>query len=126
MTSMKRNHWAPQSYLKAFAVDPARPEDIWQFSKAAGVPELRLINSISRFQSGEVPHDAAGQRGYSFELQLSKLEQWFASPLWRLLLEERVDLADEAVRKVVSLQTGHLPFLTDIEGMSQAIENAAI
>jgi hypothetical protein len=30
------------------------------------------------------------------------------------------------VRKVVSLQTGHLPFLTDIEGMSQAIENAAI
>lgn len=30
------------------------------------------------------------------------------------------------VRKVVSLQTGHLPFLTDIEGMSQAIENATI
>jgi len=28
------------------------------------------------------------------------------------------------VRKVVSLQTGHLPFLTDIDGMSQAIENA--
>jgi pimeloyl-ACP methyl ester carboxylesterase len=28
------------------------------------------------------------------------------------------------VRKVVSLQTGHLPFLTDVEGMSQAIENA--
>jgi pimeloyl-ACP methyl ester carboxylesterase len=29
------------------------------------------------------------------------------------------------VRKVVTLKTGHLPFLTDIEGMSQAIENAA-
>lgn len=30
------------------------------------------------------------------------------------------------VRKVVTLQTGHLPFLTDVEGMSQAIEDAAI
>jgi pimeloyl-ACP methyl ester carboxylesterase len=30
------------------------------------------------------------------------------------------------VRKVVSLQTGHLPFLTDIEGMAQAIENATV
>lgn len=35
-------------------------------------------------------------------------------------------LSRTPVRKVVSLQTGHLPFLTDIEGMSQAIENAAI
>ena len=30
------------------------------------------------------------------------------------------------VREVVSLQTDLLLFLTDIEGMSQAIENAAI
>lgn len=30
------------------------------------------------------------------------------------------------VRKVVTLQTGHLPFLTDIEGMSLAIENATV
>jgi pimeloyl-ACP methyl ester carboxylesterase len=29
------------------------------------------------------------------------------------------------VRKAVSLQTGHLPFLTDVEGMVKAIESAA-
>jgi len=30
------------------------------------------------------------------------------------------------VRKVVPLQTGHLPFLTDVEGMAKAIENATL
>lgn len=30
------------------------------------------------------------------------------------------------VRKVVTLKTGHLPFLTDVEGMTQAIENATV
>lgn len=34
-------------------------------------------------------------------------------------------VARAPVRKTVSLQTGHLPFLTDVEGMVQAIENAA-
>ena len=34
-------------------------------------------------------------------------------------------VARTPVRKTVSLQTGHLPFLTDVEGMAQAIENAA-
>jgi pimeloyl-ACP methyl ester carboxylesterase len=29
------------------------------------------------------------------------------------------------VRKTVTLQTGHLPFLTDVDGMAQAIDNAA-
>ncbi|WP_454883897.1 alpha/beta fold hydrolase [Sphingomonas oryzagri] len=29
------------------------------------------------------------------------------------------------VRKTVSLQTGHLPFLTDVDGMARAIDNAA-
>lgn len=104
MTSVKRNLWAPQSYLKAFAADPEQ-ENIWQFSKESGVPELKPIASVSQFQYGQVPQDAAGQRDYSFELQLSKLAKWFGSPLWRLLLAERVDLGDEAVRKLVSLLT---------------------
>ena len=33
-------------------------------------------------------------------------------------------VARTPVRKTISLQTGHLPFLTDVEGMAQAIESA--
>jgi pimeloyl-ACP methyl ester carboxylesterase len=35
-------------------------------------------------------------------------------------------VAGTPVRKTVTLQTGHLPFLTDVEGMARAIESAAL
>ena len=35
-------------------------------------------------------------------------------------------VANTPVRAEYTLQTGHLPFLTDVEGMTQAIENAAV
>jgi pimeloyl-ACP methyl ester carboxylesterase len=35
-------------------------------------------------------------------------------------------VANTPVRKTITLETGHLPFLTDVDGMVQAIENAAV
>lgn len=35
-------------------------------------------------------------------------------------------VANTSVRKTITLETGHLPFLTDVDGMTQAIENVTV
>lgn len=103
MTMMKRNHWVPQSYLRAFAADPDRREKIWRFSKEEGDQELKPIAKVAYRHYLYAPKDDSGQRDYSFEVQLSRLEQWFGERPWELLLSEYLDLGDQAVRKMVSL-----------------------
>jgi hypothetical protein len=102
MGKMKRNHWVPQSYLKAFAADPERKK-IWRFSKEDGDPELKPIEKVAYRHYLYVPKDASGQRDYSCEVQLSRLEQWFGERPWELLLTEYLDLGDPTMRKMVSL-----------------------
>ena len=103
MGKMKRNHWVPQSYLRAFAADPDRREKIWRFSKEAGHPELKPIAKVAYRHYLYAPKDSAGQRDYSFEVQLSRLEQWFGEKPWQLLLTEFLDLGNSTVRKMASL-----------------------
>jgi hypothetical protein len=103
MGKMKRNHWVPQSYLRAFSADPDRREKIWRFSKEEGDPELKPIEKVAYRHYLYVPKDASGQRDYSCEVQLSRLEQWFGERPWELLLTGYLDLGDPTVRKMVSL-----------------------
>jgi hypothetical protein len=103
MGKMKRNHWVPQSYLRAFAADPDKKEKIWRFSKEEGDPELKSIAKVACRHYLYAPKDASGQRDYSFEVQLSRLEQWFGERPWELLLTEYLNLGDQTFRKMVSL-----------------------
>src|SRR5688572_7575695 len=103
VTKMKRNHWVPQPYLRAFAADPDRKEKIWRFSKEEGGPELKPIANVAYRHYLYAPKDTSGQRDYSFEVQLSRLEQWFGERPWELLLTEHVNLGDQTVRMMASL-----------------------
>lgn len=99
----KRCHWVPQAYLRAFAADAQRRK-IWRFSKDAGDPELKPLDKVAVSFYLYVPRDPnTGLRDDSFEKKLSELEQWFASPVWRALQSEILDLSWDPLRKMVSL-----------------------
>jgi len=59
---MKRNHYVPQSYLRAFAADPDRREKIWRFGKNEGDPELKPIDKVAYRHYLYVPKDETGFR----------------------------------------------------------------
>src|SRR5882672_3783403 len=103
MSKMKRNHYVPQSYLRAFAADPDRREKIWRLGKDEGDPELKPIAKVAYRHYLYVPKDETGLRDYGFEVRLSGLEQWFGERPWELLLTEYVDLGDQTIRKMASL-----------------------
>jgi len=99
----KRNHWVPQSYLRAFAADPDRRAKIWRFSKNEGEPELKPIDKVAVCFHLYAPRNQNGGRDYSFEEKLSDLENWFGDPLWSQLCTEMVDLGWEPLRSMVAL-----------------------
>lgn len=99
----KRNHWVPQSYLRAFAADPERREKIWRFSKSGGDPELKRIENVAMRFYLYAPKDGDGRRDYSFEEKLAELEGWFGEPLWADLCSGMVDFASPPVRKKLAL-----------------------
>lgn len=101
----KRNHWVPQSYLRAFAADPERREKIWRFSKQRGDPALKPIENVAMRFYLYAPKDRTGTRDYSFEEKLSDLENWFGHPLWRQVCDDMVDLQWKPLRKMVALLT---------------------
>ncbi|MDZ7768611.1 MAG: DUF4238 domain-containing protein [Woeseiaceae bacterium] len=86
----KRNHWVPQSYLRAFAADPHHREKIWRFSKDAGEPERKPIKNVAMRFHLYAPIGADGRRDYSFEARLSELENIFGDPLWNQLCTDMV------------------------------------
>lgn len=97
----RRNHWVPQSYLRAFAADPRR-EKIWAFGKERFDPALMAIRNVA-VKSHLYVSDGPEGRDYSFEDSLSQLEQLFGSPVWHALGSEAVDLNWPSLRKGVSL-----------------------
>ena len=121
MGKMKRNRSVPQAYLRAFAADPERKEKIWRFSKEDGDPELKPIEKVAYRHYLYAPKDASGQRDYSFEVQLSRLEQWFGERPWELLLTEYLDLGDPTMRKMVSLLTAVM-YLRNSKGLELSNE----
>jgi hypothetical protein len=98
----KRCHWVPQVYLRAFAADPNRLK-IWRFSKEAGDADLKGIEKVAVRFHLYVPRDSNGRRDDAFEKKLADLEQWFESPVWRVLRDDMLDLSWEPLRKMVSL-----------------------
>ena len=99
----KRCHWLPQAYLRDFAANEDRTK-IWRFSKKSGDPELKPIEKVAVRHHLYVPRDeATGKRDDSFEQKLSQLEGWFASPVWRALQTEVLDLSRKELRMLVSL-----------------------
>jgi Protein of unknown function (DUF4238) len=100
--TIKRCHWVPQVYLRAFAADPDRLK-IWRFSKEAGAADLKSIEKVAVRFHLYVPRDSEGRRDDTFERKLAGLEQWFGSPIWRVLRDDVVDLSWEPLRKMVSL-----------------------
>jgi len=100
----KRNHWVSQSYLRAFAADPADPRKIWTLSKTAGDPALRPIEKIAvRFYL--YAPDGPNGRDYRFEEKLGSLEQLFGLRGWAEISSGMVDLCDSSVRKGLALLT---------------------
>ncbi|MBI1868705.1 MAG: DUF4238 domain-containing protein [Methylocystis sp.] len=97
----KRNHWVPQSYLRAFAADAGR-KTIWRFSKEAGDPELKPIRNVAVSFYLYAPQ---GQQGhdYRFEEKLATLEQCFGTPFWAETTTGFIDLGNDTVRKTLSL-----------------------
>lgn len=72
-------------------------------SKDDGGPDLKRIDKVAVRHHLYTPKDVAGRRDNSFEEKLAELEQWFASPVWRLLQEGFADLSWEPLRKMVAL-----------------------
>jgi hypothetical protein len=103
MQKKKRNHFVPQSYLRAFAADEARKK-IWTFSKDGSDFELRPIKKVAVKFYLYAPNGETG-RDYSMEDKLSSLENWFGDEFWRQVTTGFVDLGDDAVRKAISLLT---------------------
>jgi hypothetical protein len=103
----KANHWVPQSYLRAFSIDPSQPKEkrkIWRFSKLEGEPDSKSIAKVAVKYHLYVPMNDDGTRDTSFEDKLSGSEQWFGSDLWKEIAHEWVDLCSETVRRLVSMQ----------------------
>lgn len=98
----KRNHWVPQSYLRAFAADFARREKIWTFGKVGKDPELKAIRKVATRFYLYAPNTPHG-RDYSFEDKLASLEQLFGLPVWQALGSGFVDLREPSLRKGVAL-----------------------
>lgn len=98
----RRNHWVPQAYLRYFAADEARRK-IWTFSKTEGEPELKPIEKVAVKHYLYAPQDADGARDYSFEHQLSEVEQWLGNPCWKAAATGFIDLSDEMLRKMFAL-----------------------
>lgn len=101
MQKKKRNHFVPQSYLRAFAADPERRK-IWTFRKDRDDFELRPINKLAVSFFLYAPNDANG-RDYSFEDKLASLENLFGEEFWQQVTTGFVDLGDATVRKAIAL-----------------------
>jgi hypothetical protein len=101
MQKMKRNHFVPQSYLRAFAADPERRK-IWTFRKEGGDFELRPIKKVAVSFYLYAPNNVNG-RDYSFEAKLASLENWFGEEFWQQVTTGFVDLGDMSIRKAIAL-----------------------
>ncbi len=77
--------------------------NIWRFSKEAGDADLKSIEKVAVRFHLYVPRDSGGQKDDAFERKLADFEQWFESPVWRVLRDDMLDLSWEPLRKMVSL-----------------------
>jgi hypothetical protein len=101
MSRKKRNHFVPQSYLRAFAADGERKK-IWTFRKNDGDFELRSIKKVAVSFYLYAPNGPNG-RDYSFEDKLASLENWFGEDFWKEVTTGFVNLGSPTVRKGISL-----------------------
>lgn len=103
MQTTKRCHWVPQSYLRAFAADGQHRKKIWRFSHTIGGPELKRIDKVAVKFHLYARLKPTGRYDDDLEKKLAKLENWFASPLWKATCTEFPDFREKPLRQMLAL-----------------------
>ena len=103
----KQQHWVPQFYLRYFATphsrNSAQPQ-VWIFSKNHddGDEKLTNIRNVCGQRYLYSPRHVGGERNWNLENKLTRLETVLGQ-VWPMLATDFVDLADESLRKILSL-----------------------
>jgi hypothetical protein len=101
----KRQHWLPQFYLRAFAVEgaPGSVARVWSFHRN-GPPEPRLTSvadlGVQRYLYSPVLD--SGERDHSVDKELQAIESLLGE-IWPTVARGFVDLDREGTRKAMSL-----------------------
>ena len=100
-------HWVPQFYLREFAIPETRAAKeayVWIFSRNEedGIEKKTNIRNICAKRYLYSPRSDSGERDYEVDGMLNDLET-ILSQMWRDIAWDYVNLADEALRKAVSL-----------------------
>jgi len=103
----KHQHWVPQFYLRYFATpesrDTKKPQ-VWIFSKDLqdGDEQLTSVRNVCGKRYLYSPRQLDGSRSWALDDKLSDVEA-FLGLIWPALATDFVDLADEHIRKALSL-----------------------
>lgn len=104
----KNQHWAPQFYLRYFAIQERHRKknkaQVWIFSKdeADGDERLTTVRAICAKPYLYSPVSESGERGWDLESKLGELETVLGA-IWPKLAEDDMDLGDPVLRKELSL-----------------------
>lgn len=103
----KHQHWVPQFYLRYFATpesrDTKRPQ-VWIFSKDPkdGDEKLTSVRNVCGKRYLYSPRQLDGSRDWALDDKLNDVEALLGK-VWPALATDYVDLADEHIRKALSL-----------------------
>lgn len=105
----KHQHWVPQFYLRYFATPESRHTDqprVWIFSisQDSHKEELTLVRNVCGKRYLYSPLEKDGERHWDLEDKLGDLETLLGK-IWPVLIDGQLDLANEYVRKGISLFT---------------------
>lgn len=100
-------HWVPQFYLREFAIPETRVAKeayVWIFSRNEddGIEKKTNIRNICAKRYLYSPRSDSGERDYEVDGMLNDLET-ILSQMWMDIAWDYVNLADDALRKAVSL-----------------------
>lgn len=126
MNRPKNQHWAPQFYLRHFAIPESRRKKgkarVWIFSKdeADGDEILTTVRAICAEPYLYSPVSESGERGWDLDSKLGDLETELGA-IWPTLAEDHMDLGDPVLRKALSLFVAvmHLRHPDNLEAVEQ-------
>jgi len=103
----KHQHWVPQFYLRYFATPESRgtkTPQVWIFSKNPedGDEQLTSVRNVCGKRYLYSPRQLDGNRDWALDDKLNDVEALLGH-VWSKLATDYVDLADEHIRKALSL-----------------------
>lgn len=103
----KHQHWVPQFYLRYFATSESRDTkapQVWIFSKDPkdGDEQLTSVRNVCGKRYLYSPRQLDGRRNWALDDELNDVEALLGQ-VWSDLATDYVDLADEHIRKALSL-----------------------